>query len=146
MKLAVLFSGGKDSCLALHKTLQEGHEIKYLLNIYPKNEDSFMFHRQSLNLLNMQVKMLGIEMISVGSEGIENEELKDLKRLIEKVKDDVGGIVVGGIASSYQGKRIKKICDDFNLKFIVPLWDYNPEKLWDELLDEGFEVVMIKIS
>ena len=28
MKLAVLFSGGKDSCLALHKAKEEGNEIK----------------------------------------------------------------------------------------------------------------------
>ena len=66
--------------------------------------------------------------------------------MINKVKDDVEGIVVGGIASSYQGERVKKICDDFGLKFVAPLWDYEPEKLWGELLDEGFEVVMIKVA
>ncbi|MFH1522112.1 MAG: diphthine--ammonia ligase [archaeon] len=146
MKLAVLFSGGKDSCLALHKVLQEGHEVKYLLNVYPKNRDSFMFHRQDLKLLNAQVERLGIEMISVESEGVEEKELDDLKKLIGKVRGDVEGIVVGGIASSYQGKRVKKICDEFDLKFVAPLWDYEPGKLWDELLEEKFEVVMIKIS
>ena len=146
MKLSVLFSGGKDSCLALHKVLRGGHDVISLLNIYPKNPDSFMFHKQNPDLLDVQVKRLGMEMISFESEGIEEKELEDLKKLVRKVKDDVDGIVVGGIASSYQGKRVKKICDEFGLEFVAPLWDYEPEKLWEELLGENFEVVMIKIA
>ena len=146
MKLAVLFSGGKDSSLALHKVLKRGDEVLYLLNIFSKNEDSFMFHKQDFGLLEAQVDRLGIEMISVESEGRKEEELDDLRELIGKVKDDVEGIVVGGIASSYQGTRIEKICDEFGLKFVAPILDYEPEKLWEELLAEGFEVVMIKIA
>jgi diphthine-ammonia ligase len=146
MKLAVLFSGGKDSSLALHKVLKKGDEVLYLLNIFSKNEDSFMFHKQDFGLLEAQVKRLGIKMISVDSKGRKEEELDDLRKLIGKVKDDVEGIVVGGIASSYQGTRVRKICDEFRLKFVAPLLDYESEKLWEELLDEGFEVVMIKIA
>jgi len=146
MKLAVLFSGGKDSCLALHKVLSRGDEVKYFLNICSKNPDSFMFHKQSLGLLNAQIERLGIEMVSVDSEGVEGEELEDLRELISRVKDDVDGIVVGGIASSYQGERVKKICDEFGLDFVAPLWDCESSRLWGELLSEGFEVVMIKIA
>lgn len=146
MKLAVLFSGGKDSCLALHKVLEEWNDVRFLLNVNPRNVDSFMFHKQDKDLLDAQVDRLGIEMVSVESEGVESEELDDLRKLISKVKDDVDGIVVGGIASSYQGERVKKICDEFGLKFVAPLWDYEPERLWGELIGEGFEVVMIKVA
>jgi len=146
MKLAVLFSGGKDSCLALHKVLKQGHEILYLLNVFPETEDSFMFHKPDLNLLKKQAEELGIELIVKKTKGEKEKELGDLRKLIGKIKDDVEGIVVGGIASSYQGKRIKKICDDLNLKFIAPLWDYKPEDIWKELLKEKFEVVLTKIS
>tara|TARA_Y100000310_G_scaffold143531_1_gene142891 strand:+ start:106 stop:771 length:666 start_codon:yes stop_codon:yes gene_type:complete len=146
MKLAVLFSGGKDSCLALHLAQLGGHEIKYLLNIVSENFDSFMFHKPHLNLLKKQAEELGIELIQVKSAGEEEKELKDLEKLIEKVKREVEGVVVGGIASSYQGKRVKKICNKFDLKFIAPLWDFSPEQVWKELLDNKFEVVMTKIA
>ena len=62
-RTAVLFSGGKDSCLALHKARQEGYDIRYLLNILPMNKDSFMFHKPDLKLLEKQAEMLGIKII-----------------------------------------------------------------------------------
>ncbi len=77
MALAVLFSGGKDSCLALHKVLQQGKEVQYLLNVSPKNEDSFMFHKPDLKFLKIQAKELGIELIIQESEGKEEEDSED---------------------------------------------------------------------
>lgn len=145
MKLGVLFSGGKDSCLALHKAKKE-HEIRYLLNVIPVNPDSFMFHKPYPKLLRKQAEMLDIELITVESKGEKEKELEDLKKLIEKVKEKVEGIVVGGIASSYQGKRIKKICEELGLDFVAPLWDYDSEDIWRELLDNGFKVILTKIS
>ena len=146
MKVAILFSGGKDSCLALHIAKKQGYEISYLLSVMPKNFDSFMFHKPFLGLLKKQAEMLGIELIMVNSRGIEDKELIDLEKLIRNVKGKVKGIVVGGIASSYQGKRIKKICDKFNLEFIAPLWDFKSEEIWDLLLKENFKVILTKIS
>lgn len=72
--------------------------------------------------------------------------MKDLRNLIGEVKDKIEGIVVGGIASNYQGKRIRKVCDELGLEFIAPLWDYSPEKLWDELLENNFQIILTKIS
>ena len=144
-KVAVLFSGGKDSCLALHKVLDE-YDVSYLLNISPKNIDSFMFHKPHLNLLKMQASELGIELITKKIGGIEGKELEDLKDLIRGVKDKIEGIVVGGIASNYQGKRIRKVCDELGLEFIAPLWNYNSEELWDELLKSNFQIILTKIS
>ena len=143
---AVLFSGGKDSCLALHKAKQEGWEIKFLLNVFPKTKDSFMFHKPDLDLLARQAEELDIELIVKETSGEKERELEDLKSLINSVKDKIDAIVVGGIASSYQGGRIKKICSELGLEFYTPLWDYNSEEIWDELFSNGFEVILMKIS
>lgn len=144
-KCAVLFSGGKDSCLALHFAKRK-YDVRYLMSILPKNFDSFMFHKPYLNLLEKQAEMLDIDLIVAESEGLEDKEIKDLKNLIEKVKDEVEVIVVGGIASSYQGKRIKKICSELGLEFYAPLWNYKNEEVWEKLLKERFKVILTKIS
>jgi ABC transporter with metal-binding/Fe-S-binding domain ATP-binding protein len=143
---AVLFSGGKDSCLALHNAIKSGKEISYLLNVFPKNKDSFMFHKSDLDLLEKQADRLNMNLIIKETKGEKEKELKDLKELLGLVKDKICGVVVGGIASSYQGNRIKKICDELGLEFFAPLWDYSPEKVWDELFKNKFKVILTKIS
>ena len=145
-KCAVLFSGGKDSCLALHKAIQEGYSVDYLLSIVPENFDSFMFHKPYLNLLERQAEELDIDLIIMNSKGIEDNEVDDLRELILGVKDKVEIIAVGGIASSYQGNRIKKICDEFGLEFYAPLWDYKDDMVWDELFSNGFKVILTKVT
>jgi diphthine-ammonia ligase len=144
-KAAVLFSGGKDSCLALHLASKE-YEIKYLLSVIPETKNSFMFHTPYLDLLEKQAENLGIELIVIGSKGEEEKELEDLEKLIESVKDKVKVIIAGGIASNYQGKRIKKIADDFGIELILPLWNFSSEEIWKNLFDKGFKVIITKIS
>ncbi|MEM0465902.1 MAG: diphthine--ammonia ligase [Candidatus Pacearchaeota archaeon] len=146
MRLGALFSGGKDSCLALHLAKKQGHDICFLLSIIPSNFDSFMFHKPYLNLLKKQAEMLGIDLITINSSGDENNEIEDLYKLINSVKDKIDGVLVGGIASRYQKKRIKNICDKLNLKFFSPLWSYSDKKIWKEIFTCGFKVILTKIS
>jgi diphthine-ammonia ligase len=146
MKVAVLFSGGKDSCLALHMALEKGYQVNYLISIIPDNFDSFMFHKPYLKLLKKQAEMLGIKLIIQKTAGVKEKELNDLKKLIKKVKNDVEGIVVGGIASNYQGDRIKHICDEFKLKFYAPLLGFDGLNIWGLLLKNKFKVILTKIA
>jgi len=144
MRTGVLFSGGKDSCLALHKFLLNGGKVDCLLTMIPKTNDSFMFHTPILKLLEKQAEMLRLSLVLQKTKGLENKELEDLRRLIKKSKVD--RLVIGGIKSNYQASRIKKICSELDTELIVPLWDYSEERLWKELLDEGFKVIITKIA
>ena len=141
-KIGILFSGGKDSCLALHKYGLEKADV--LLTMLSKNKDSFMFHSPILPLLKKQAERLALPLVIEETNGEEEKEMDDLKRLIKK--SEVDTIVSGGIKSSYQAKRIRKVCEELNVQIELPLWDYTSEQLWDELLGEGFKVVITKIA
>ena len=143
-KTGVLFSGGKDSCLALHKFVKEVGKVDVLLSMVPENIDSFMFHKPDLKLLKKQAEMLNLPLIIEKTKGKENEELEDLRELIKKSKIDK--LIIGGIKSNYQGNRIKKICEDLRIELIAPLWNYDEEQLWNELLGKNFKVIVTKIS
>lgn len=145
-KAAVLFSGGKDSCLALFKAKKQGYDIKYLLSVLPSSSDSYMYHKPDIKLLKMQAKMLEIPLITQKSAGKKEEELKDLIKLINKVKNKVDAIIIGRIASNYQGQRINAIAKSSGLKTIAPLWNYSPEQPWNELLESKFKVILTKIA
>ena len=54
MKIAALFSGGKDSIFAMYKAMQEGHEICTLISIDSKNTESYMFHVPNIWITKLQ--------------------------------------------------------------------------------------------
>lgn len=146
MKLAALFSGGKDSTFALYQAMKEEHEIKYLITISPRRQDSWMFHHPCIKLTKLQSKILGIKQIFREIEGEKEKELEDLKKVLEYVRDDVDGVISGTVSSSYQKSRIDKICEQLKLKNITPLWHRDPKELWKEEIQSGFEIIITAVS
>jgi ABC transporter with metal-binding/Fe-S-binding domain ATP-binding protein len=143
MKLAALISGGKDSCFAIHKALQEGHVVTDLVTIKPANEDSYMFHSANIHLTNLISEACGIPLISQISTGEKEKELDDLKKALAPLK--VEGIAVGAIESEYQASRVKRICDELGLIMYAPLWHKDPESLLIEMI-ECMDIIMVKVA
>ena len=143
MKLAVLFSGGKDSCLALHKAMQK-EEVVCLLTVISKNPESFMFHTPNIHLTEVQAKAIGLPLISVTTEGEKEKELEELEEVIRKAREEFGieGVVTGTIESVYQATRIQKICDSLGLWCFNPLWQKSQKEVLEELVENGFEVLI----
>lgn len=146
MKAAVLFSGGKDSCLAMYKVMEE-HEVVCLVSMISKNKESYMFHTPNISLVKMQAEAIGIPIILQETEGVKEEELKDLEKALTKAKEDykIEGVVTGAIRSAYQEERIKKICGELNLKSINPLWHKDQIELLNEVIKNKFEVIITGI-
>ena len=61
MKVAVLFSGGKDSTMALYNALETGHEVKYLLSMKSVNDESYMFHVPNIHITDLLAEALNIK-------------------------------------------------------------------------------------
>ncbi|MBK5133103.1 TIGR00289 family protein [Candidatus Bathyarchaeota archaeon] len=143
MKLGVLFSGGKDSTVALHKAAKN-HTIVCLITIISKNKESYMFHTPNIDITKMQAEALGIPVINSKTEGYPEEELKDLKEAIITAIAEfkIVGIVTGALASVYQTQRIQRICDELGIICINPLWKKNQEILLREIVEEGYKVII----
>ena len=146
MRLAALTSGGKDSLYAVYLARKEGHDIRYLLSMIPESHESYMFHHPNIELTQIQAELMGIPLLVEKTSGEKEKELKDLERLILRVKDEVDGILTGVIASNYQRERIDRICKKFSLECISPLWHINPEKYWHELMRSGFRIMITSVS
>ncbi|MAF51210.1 MAG: TIGR00289 family protein [Nanoarchaeota archaeon] len=146
MKLGVLFSGGKDSSLALFKA-SKTDEIVVLISIISKNEDSYMFHTPMDNV-EKQSKKLNIPLIKVETLGEKEIELEDLKLAIKKAIDEysIEGVVTGAVESVYQSTRIQKICDSLDIHCFNPLWQMDQVELLRELLKNNFKVKIVKVA
>lgn len=143
MKLGVLFSGGKDSCLAMLKASKH-YEIVCLITILPRCKESYMFHIPNINLTSLQAKALGLPLIKAATSGEKEKELSQLKHAIQLAikKFKISGVVSGAVASTYQASRIQKICNKLNIWCFNPLWQLNQYELLKELQKEKFEVII----
>lgn len=144
-KAAILFSGGKDSCLALLKAREKGFNVKYLATILPSSYDSWMWHKPSLLLLKTQAKVLDIPLIIQRSKTEKEKEVKDLEKLFRKIRGKVDYIITGGIGSKYQKTRITKVIEEHDLKSFNPLWNVEAKDIWKECLKNKFEIILTKI-
>ena len=147
MKLASLFSGGKDSVYSAYLMQKEGHEITCLISIFSENLESYMFHTPSIEKTKKQAEVMGIPLIIEKTKGEKEIELEDLKKAIKRAKDEYGieGIVTGAIQSVYQASRIQKICDELKLKCFNPLWQKKEMGYLKELIREKFKVIIVGV-
>ena len=63
MKAAVLFSGGKDSTMAIYKAIDEGYTVEYLVSMISENPESYMFHVPNIHITDLSSEAMGIPLI-----------------------------------------------------------------------------------
>ena len=65
MNAAVLFSGGKDSTMALYYALKMKEDVRYLLSMKSRNDESYMFHVPNIHVTDLLAQALEIPIMSV---------------------------------------------------------------------------------
>lgn len=145
MRLAVLFSGGKDSIYATFLALRRDR-VKYLITMLPESEESWMFHHPCIELTSLQAEALGIEQIKQKTSGEKEKELISLENVLGNVREEIDGVVSGAVASNYQKNRIDEICRKLRLESIAPLWQKNPEQMLREQVQAGFEIIITAVA
>lgn len=147
MKVVILYSGGKDSTMAIHHAQQNGDEIYALLTMVSRNDQSYMFHVPAIDMVDYTAAAMELPVIKVITDGIKEEELDDLEKNLTRLKyKGIEGVYAGAIESEYQKSRIDKICDKLNLVSVSPLWHINPVEYMQEIIDLGFDVILTGVS
>ena len=143
MRLGVLFSGGKDSTLALHMAAEK-EEVACLITVVSKNKESFMFHTPNIDVTSLQAEALGLPLVSAQTEGKKEEELGDLEHAIAEAKSkyQIEGVVTGAVESVYQASRVQRICNRLDLWLFNPLWKHDQKALLQTLIERKFEVII----
>ena len=149
MKLASLFSGGKDSTYAIHVAKKQGHEVKCLLSVFPKSDESHLLHHPNMKWTKLQSQSMNIPQLTITSNSDEtDDELSLIENLLQDAKEQfqIEGLVHGGIKSKFQKEKFENVCSKLHLAVIAPLWDTDPEHYMNELIDSKFDFIMTTVS
>jgi ABC transporter with metal-binding/Fe-S-binding domain ATP-binding protein len=140
MRLAAMYSGGKDSTFAMYLAEQMGHEIVCLVTVRPEDRASWIFHTPNLSAVPAMAEAMGMELVTAVSDGTEEGDMAAMRDVLSGL--DVDGIVVGALWSDYQWDRMNLICGDLGLVVLAPLWRKDQDMVYDEMVSAGIEAVI----
>lgn len=144
MKVAALFSGGKDSTYAVYVAQQRGWEVTHLLAVHPGDPASMLYHVPNVHVTPLLAEALGIPLVEERAGEGEEAELDALRRGIRRTGADA--VLVGAIASDYQHRRVNQVGHELGVRVFAPLWRRDPEGLLRDYLAAGMDVRFSAVS
>ncbi|WP_087017411.1 diphthine--ammonia ligase [Thaumasiovibrio subtropicus] len=139
IRAAVLWTGGKDSALALHEARQQGYEICCLVTFAPK-DPQFLAH--SLPMMDMQAEALGLphHILTIEAPFDQSYECH-----LKGLKDNLGieCVVTGDIAPVHGAPNwIRERCRPVDMAVHTPLWGRDRQTLLNDFIHCGLRIVI----
>jgi len=146
MKVAVMYSGGKDSTMALNFALEKGWKIETLVSVKPKSTESFLYQYATVEWAKLSAEALDIPLIHIKSEKIgPKEEADELEEVFKNL--DVDAILVGGVGlQKTQIREWKRVAGKFGMEVVVPYQNLTSEELLREEIKTGFDIRITSVA
>jgi uncharacterized protein (TIGR00290 family) len=144
MKVAAAWSGGKDSCFACYKAINQGLDVSHILT-FMENSRRSNFHALSFEVLDAQSDCIGIPLITKKtSSGSYEADFKDVLALLKAA--GVDGLVTGDIfdVALHEPGWLDRVCREVGVKPVKPLWAGDTLQIMNDFLSEGFEAVVVR--
>jgi len=149
LKLASLFSGGKDSTYSMFEMIKQGHDLVCLISIQSLTNDSMLFHFPNIHLTGILANAMDLPVRNFQSK-IPNlsDEVLILEKALVSIIDEFGiqGIVHGGISSKFQKRNFDEVCNKLGISVFSPLWNLEPSNYLHKIIDQDFEIVIVAVS
>lgn len=146
MKVAVAWSGGKDSCYACYKAINAGYDVTTLL-VTMSDLKTSNFHMIGSELLDAQSEAMGIPIIKCTTTPGNYEQ--EFKKGLEEIKNaGIEGLVTGDVfdVAQHESGWLERVCGEVGLKPIKPLWHLNTKKILEEFIDVGFRAIVVRVN
>jgi diphthine-ammonia ligase len=146
VKVVASWSGGKDSCFATYKAIQEGFNVSQLL-IMMSDKSKSNFHMISSELLDAQSQAIGIPIVKqITTPDTYEQDFK--KALMQMKTKGMDGLVTGDIydVALHEAGWLDRICEEVGLKLIKPLWHRDTQQVLNEFINEGFKATVVRVK
>lgn len=136
------WSSGKDSCLACYKAMEQGYNIKYLLNFVSKEYMRCCFHGIPAGLIALQAEAVGIPLVQKAVSPDMKKYEDEFKEALKGIKD-AGAVVFGDIYLDEHKDWVERVCADVGREAVEPLWNRPAEAVLSEFIEAGFKAVVV---
>jgi diphthine-ammonia ligase len=138
MRASVLWTGGKDSALALYDAQLTGYDVVNLVTFAPVGEK---FRAHPLDFMAHQAEALGISHSIIGTKEPFKKSYEDAIRAL-KENDGIDILVTGDIAEiDGHSNWIRECSEPSRMEVYTPLWHSDRTALVKRLLSSGFNVI-----
>jgi uncharacterized protein (TIGR00290 family) len=146
MNIACSWSGGKDSCYALMKALQNGHSLKAIVNMMNENGRISRSHGLPLSVLEQQARAMQVPLIAEATSW--NEYQLHFVQSLNRIRQDfsVEAMVFGDIDLQQHRDWEEMVCSKANLQALLPIWKEERTALVQEMLDAGLEIMIVSCN
>ena len=142
LKVAVSWSGGKDSCFSLYRAISSGLQPCFLLNMVNREAKRSMSHGLDPKLIAAQAEAMEIPILQRETTWDTYEQ--EFKEAVTELKQQgVDGIVFGDIDIEGHKNWVERVCVELEVIAILPLWGDEPHRLLNEFLQAGFEAIVV---
>lgn len=145
-QILVSWSGGKDSCFALHEIQQtQNYQIAALLTTVTRDYDRISMHGVRRVLLERQAEALGLPLHQVYiSKGATNEEYESRMKeaLTTYHAEGVNNIIFGDLFLEDIKKYREQLLAPLGMQGLFPIWKRDTTKLIRTFIDSGFKAVV----
>ena len=144
------WSGGKDSALALFKTLEENtHEVNSLFTSINQELNRISMHGVRKSMLIKQTQSIGLPLTLLELSNDVDMASYDyqMKQVMDSFLDQgymvsVFGDIFLEDLRSYRDKKLAQV----GLKGYYPLWKRNTTELIHEFIDLGFKTIIVAVN
>jgi len=150
MKDAVfIWSGGKDSALALYRVLRSGdYNLRYLVTTFSAAYQRVTMHGVPKELVEAQASSLGIPLwpIYIPDDAALTYETQMHQAFVQLKREGIQTAIFGDIhledLKLYREQQLALV----NLEAYFPLWGELTNKLVQEFIDSGFKALLVCVS
>ena len=145
MKFVMSYSCGKDSTLALHSMIEQGHEPVALITMFNEESNRSFFHGADNKMIQAYSEALRIPVLITPAKGADYHLAME-ESLKKAVSMGAEVACFGDIDIEDNRKWAEKRARNANLKSAFPLWRKDREENVYELIELGYKCIIKSIN
>lgn len=139
------WSGGKDSCLAFYKAIEQGYSPKQLLTMFSMESGISSAHRLKEEIIKAQAHAIGIE-CTIGKALFNDYEEVFVSNIKQFKGQGMDYGIFGDIDIEEHRQWEEKVCNRASITAVLPLWQSDRKELVKEFINLGFKARVVLVN